>query len=149
MFPIPKSYFFASVSPPFPVIFGWMEFLGTPAMKKMKNAKTFSARLADLRKARGLSQQQLADKVNVSRRVIAYYEVESDNPPSNLVVLLSDVLNVSADELLGIKPIESDITKSSLKFTRRMKQIEALPPSQQKALLKNIDMFLKGAEVNK
>jgi transcriptional regulator with XRE-family HTH domain len=118
-------------------------------MKKMKNTKTFSTRLADLRKARGLSQQQLADEVNVSRRVIAYYEVESDNPPSNLVVLLSDVLNVSADELLGIKPVESDITKSSLKFTRRMKQIEALPPSQQKALLKNIDMFLKGAEVNK
>ncbi len=118
-------------------------------MKKGKNKKSFSTKLAYLRKERGLSQQQLANKVNVSRRVIAYYEVESDNPPSNLVVLLSKILSISADELLGIKPIEGNSTKPSLKFTRRMKQIEALPPSQQKALLKNIDMFLKGAEANK
>jgi transcriptional regulator with XRE-family HTH domain len=114
-------------------------------MQKEKRIINFSARLSSLRKERGLSQQQLADKVNVSRRVIAYYEVESDNPPSNLVVLLSKALNVSADELLGIKPIKSDVIKPSLRLTRRMKQIEALPPSQQKALLKNIDMFLKGA----
>jgi len=115
-------------------------------MKKKKHTNNFSTRLASLRKDRGLSQQQLADKVNVSRRVIAYYEVESDNPPSNLVMLLTKVLSVSADELLGIKPIKNNGSKPRLKFTRRMKQIEELPPSQQKALLKNIDMFLKGAE---
>jgi len=113
-------------------------------MDKGENTKNFSSRLADLRKASGLSQQQLADKVDVSRRVIAYYEVESDNPPSNLVVLLSKALNVSADELLGIKPIKNNGDKPSLKFTRRMKQIESLPPSQQKALLKTIDAFIKG-----
>jgi hypothetical protein len=34
----------------------------------------------------------------------------------------------------------------SLKLVRRMQIIEALPPSQQKFLLRTIDTFLKGAE---
>ncbi len=36
-----------------------------------------------LRKGQVLTQQQLADKIEVTRRVIAYYEVKSDNPPGN------------------------------------------------------------------
>jgi transcriptional regulator with XRE-family HTH domain len=116
------------------------------SMAKEKNINSFGNRLAKLRKERGLTQQQLADKIDVSRRVIAYYEVESDNPPSNIVVLLSKALNVSADHLLGLKPFKDNGDKPSLRLTRRMKKIEALPPSQQKALLKTLDTFLKGAE---
>jgi hypothetical protein len=37
-------------------------------------------------------------------------------------------------------------SKPSLKTLRRLKKIEELPPSQQKALFKTIDNFLKGAE---
>ncbi|MCF8070609.1 MAG: helix-turn-helix domain-containing protein [Desulfobacterales bacterium] len=85
-------------------------------MKKDKNIKKFSSRLASIRKEKCLSQQQLAGKINVSRRFIAYYEAESDNPPSNLVVLLSKVLSVSADEFLGIKPIKNNGTKQTISF---------------------------------
>ena len=81
-----------------------------------------------------------------NRRVIAYYEVESDNPPSNLVVLLSKALSVSADELLGLKPFKDNGDKPSLRLTRRMKKIEALPESQQQFILKAIDSHLKALE---
>jgi len=115
-------------------------------MAKEKNINNFGKRLAKLRKEKGLTQQQLADRVAVSRRVIAYYEVESDNPPSSLVVILSKALNVSADELLGLKGFKDNGDRPNLRLTRRMKKIKALPPSQQKALLKTLDTFLKGAE---
>ncbi len=114
-------------------------------MEKIKKIKNFGKRLARLRKERGLTQQQLADKIDVSRRVIAYYEVESDNPPGNIIMLLSEALSITADELLGLTHTgRSD--KPSLRVTRRMKEIENLPPSQQKVLLKTIDTFLKGAQ---
>ncbi len=115
-------------------------------MPKEKIKNSFSKRLAKLRKERGLTQQQLADKIDVSRRVIAYYETESDNPPSNIVALLSKFLNVSADDLLGLKQLKDSGDKPSLKLIRRMKKIEVLPPSQQRVILKTIDNFLKGAE---
>jgi len=46
---------------------------------------------------------------------------------------------------LGLKPPKSKGNGFSLKFIRRMKKIEALPPFQQKVLLQTIDNFLKGA----
>ncbi len=92
-----------------------------------------------------MTQQQLAGKIDVTRRVIAYYEVESDNPPGNIIMLLSKVLHISADELLGLAPVDIN-DKPNLRITRRIKKIEGLPPSQQKVLLKTIDVFLKGAQ---
>lgn len=90
-------------------------------------------------------QQQLADEIDVSRRVIAYYEVESDNPPGNIIMLLSKALNITSDKLLGFTPTDTG-GKPSLKMTLRMKEIENLPPAQQKVLLKTIDTFLKRAQ---
>jgi repressor LexA len=116
-------------------------------MLKGKKIVGFSKRLAKLRKAKGLTQQQLADKINVSRRVVAYYEAESDNPPGYLIVCFSEALNVSADELLGIKLDNSvDNNQPSLKLVRRMNKIESLSPSQQKFILKAIDSHLRALE---
>ena len=55
-------------------------------------------------------------------------------------------LGVSSDELLGLKASKGEGDKPSLNILRRLKKIEALPPTQQKTLLKTIDTFLKGAE---
>jgi transcriptional regulator with XRE-family HTH domain len=116
-------------------------------MKKETAISGFSKRLATLRKAKGLTQQQLADIINVSRRVIAYYEAESDNPPGYLIVQFSKALEVSADELLGIKTVKnSDAHQASLKIIRRMKKIESLPAAEQKFILKAIDSHIKAIE---
>ncbi len=50
--------------------------------KKSKEVTmSFGARLTKVRKAAGSTQQELADEVGVSRRMLAYYEVQSDHPP--------------------------------------------------------------------
>lgn len=63
-----------------------------------------------------------------------------------MVIRFAQALEVTTDELLGIRTAKENGRKSSLKLVRRLKRIEELPPAQQKTLLKTIDTFLKGAE---
>ncbi len=106
--------------------------------------ETLSQRIARLRKEKGYTQSDLADKIGTIRELISNYERERIRPNYEMVIRLAIALEVTSDELLGLKPTKTNGNKPSLKYTRRMKQIEALPPSQQKALLKTIDAFIKG-----
>lgn len=114
----------------------------------MPQASGFGARLAALRKAAGYTQQQLADDIGASRRVIAYYESESEHPPANLLVDLAHALNVSVDELLGL-PAKRVREPSPLspRMARRAKQIERLAPKPKQQLLSLIDTFIAAEEL--
>jgi len=107
---------------------------------------TIGERIASLRKERGYTQADLAEKIGINRVLISDYERNRIRPHFEMIIHLALALDVTADEILGLKPSKSNGTKPTLKILRRMKRIETLPPAQQKALLKNIDMFLKGAE---
>lgn len=74
-------------------------------MAKGEMAQGFGSRLAELRKAAGYTQTQLADALGISQRMVAYYESIEDNPLARILVLLSDTLGVSADELLDAAPV--------------------------------------------
>ncbi|MCY7412776.1 MAG: helix-turn-helix domain-containing protein [Salinibacterium sp.] len=111
--------------------------LGTP-----RTLDGFGARLATLRRARGLSQEELAAHAGVSRRVIAYYEAESGQPPGALLVDLARVLHVSADELLGIVSVREHTPPKTARLLKRLSRIEELPPADQRAVLKLVDAML-------
>lgn len=51
-----------------------IEMATVPKTTQSSGTAGFGARLAELRKAAGFTQQQLADEVGVSRRMVAYYE---------------------------------------------------------------------------
>lgn len=107
-------------------------------------AEGFGARLAQLRKAAGFTQTQLADELSTSRRRIAYYESESDHPPANLLADLARVLNVTTDELLGSAPVKRQAKAAmSPRLERRLKQIEHLSPKPKQQLLALIDTFIE------
>ena len=53
-----------------------------------------------LRKKSGLSQEQLGEKVNVTRQTISNLELNETTPNPEQLKLLSKALNVSIDELL-------------------------------------------------
>jgi len=64
--------------------------------------------ITDLRKKKGWSQDQLADKLGMNRANISNYERGViTNIPSDVLIRLSDVFNVSVDYLLG-KTKDSD-----------------------------------------
>jgi transcriptional regulator with XRE-family HTH domain len=105
------------------------------------------ARLKKIRLARGLSQAQLAEKIGVTRETITAYESGRARLLDDVILSLAKALTTSADELLGLKKSDTVSTDApSVQVARRMQRIKKLPAAEQKAILKNIDMFLKAAE---
>lgn len=72
-----------------------------------QSAESFGARLAELRKAAGYTQVELAEEVGISQRMVAYYESAEDYPLARLLRHLARALGVSTDELLGLTPVKS------------------------------------------
>ena len=60
-----------------------------------------SERLRQLRKTRGLTQEDLAKKVNTKKTTISNYETGYSTPSNEMLSDLADVLNTTTDYLLG------------------------------------------------
>lgn len=78
-----------------------------------------SDRIQTLRKTKGLSQEELADRVGVSRQAVSKWESEQSMPDLDKVIILSEIFDVTTDYLLkGIEPAgksqESNVGSSVL-----------------------------------
>ena len=62
-----------------------------------------SSIIKELRAEKGLSQAELAKKINVSQKAIDYWERGVNEPKASYIVALADFFDVSADYLLGRK----------------------------------------------
>lgn len=69
------------------------------------NEHSFSERLKLLRKQKGLTQQQLADLLNVSNKSVSRWESEGGYPDIELLAELAKALGVTVDELLSDSPV--------------------------------------------
>ena len=74
-----------------------------------------SVKLKELRKKHALTQEQLAEKLNVSRQAVAKWESGAGMPDIENLKNISLVFHVSTDSLLDVR-IEKDITLKN-KFT--------------------------------
>lgn len=112
--------------------------------KKATPQETFGRRLARIRRARGLTQPELAKKIGISGRMLAYYEAQTEHVPAHLLGKLSGVLAVPTDELLGAQPLRTVSTEApeNLRFWRRLRVAETLPPSDRKAILDHLDALI-------
>ncbi len=64
-------------------------------------------RIQHLRKSRGISQEELADKIGVSRQAVSKWESEQSIPDIEKIILLSDYFETTTDFLLkGIEPAQ-------------------------------------------
>ena len=70
---------------------------------------TLSDRLQVLRKSHNLSQEQLAEKLNVSRQAISKWESGQANPDINNLLKLSDIYQTSTDYILTGKELNKPI----------------------------------------
>lgn len=74
----------------------------------------FGERIAKLRIAKGLSQNQLSQMLGVKRSVVSYYESGDRLPSFDVLMEMSRVFNVSTDYLLKGKNAERIISVSDL-----------------------------------
>lgn len=93
-----------------------------------------SKKIYELRKARGLSQEQLAEKVNVSRQSISKWESGETVPEIERIIELSKVFNVSTDYLL----LSSEVENLASRTNQLEKQQEDLQVKVQKEHIRNI-----------
>ncbi len=63
-------------------------------------------RIQYLRKTKGFSQEELADKVGVSRQAVSKWESEQSTPDLEKVIIMSELFEVTTDYILkGIEPV--------------------------------------------
>lgn len=73
----------------------------------------FEERLVQLRKARGMSQEELAEKVGVSRQAVSKWETGDAQPDYMKLMALADALEVSLDDLCGREPVSAPVKQES------------------------------------
>lgn len=57
--------------------------------------------LKELRENQSMTQNDLAELLNVSRQSVGGYENNTTEPPTDIVVKIADIFNVTCDYLLG------------------------------------------------
>ena len=77
------------------------------------------------RKKSGLSQEQLGEKVNVTRQTISNWELGETQPNPEQLKLLSKTLNVSVDELID-NDLENVILKKVKMTEKQTKSIKKI-----------------------
>lgn len=63
--------------------------------------KLLCKRLRDLREEKNWSQKTLAEKINMSQTGYNQYEIGKNDTPTEVLIKLSEIYNVSIDYLLG------------------------------------------------
>lgn len=122
----------------------------TGVMPKKKPPQTeFGQRLVALRRERGLTQVQLAQASGLTQRAISYYETEPGHPVAPAIVALAKALRVSADTLLGLKPLPKSAAQPQPADERRLwkhlRLVAQLPERDQRAVLRLISSVSKSA----
>ncbi|MBE6546537.1 MAG: helix-turn-helix transcriptional regulator [Ruminococcaceae bacterium] len=62
----------------------------------------FGNTLKKLRLQEGYTQQQLADKLGVTKSVISYYELQERYPSPDVLIRMAYIFHVTTDYLLGL-----------------------------------------------
>ena len=70
-------------------------------------------RIQYLRKQNGLSQEELADKIGVSRQAVSKWESEQSTPDLDKIIVMSDLFEVTTDYILkGLEPFSTTSKKT-------------------------------------
>ncbi len=96
-------------------------------------------RIFTTRKARGLTQQQLADSLGITKRMVAHYESMSEGLSIERVTAIARALSVTASYLLGestLKAIQPEVPPA---LRKPVDQLKKLPPKDQKSAIRMIE----------
>jgi transcriptional regulator with XRE-family HTH domain len=103
---------------------------------------SFGTQLAATRKARGLSQQQLAESLGISVDMLTYYERRAKNPSADIVARAAGLLGVTSDDLIGSSSKARKKSGPPSQIEQRLTALRQLPRDKQKVVLQLLASFL-------
>jgi len=115
-----------------------------PAIMGIPSDTEFSHRLAErivaMRKAKGMTQTDVANKLGIAQQSYARYEAGQRRFPVSIMPTLADALDTSVEELLGIEAKGKPGRTSKLE--KRFEKIRGLPKKDQQFILEMLDRFI-------
>ena len=84
----------------------------------------FGSKLKELRTQAGMTQQQLAARIGVTKSVISFYELKERAPSPDVLIKCAGIFHVSTDYLLGLDKSEtldiSDLSREDVAILRAL-----------------------------
>jgi transcriptional regulator with XRE-family HTH domain len=108
----------------------------------------FAQRLKELRTIRKLTQNRLAELLNVKPRVYSRWETGDAVPHFDTIVRLADILGVTLDEMAGRSDAPPQAVIRNPELNRLYKKVDQLSDEDQKALLVVLDSLVKRSRVD-
>lgn len=100
----------------------------------------FGERLFKARKARGLSQEELGEKIGLSKRMVSRYEGNFPGPPMETLIRFAEALDVTAGYLLGESPLKTVKDHLKPELRKYVEALEKLPRSDRRTILRMIEL---------
>ena len=113
---------------------------GRPSTRQ--GAPAFGERLRNLRRDRGFTQVTLAKALGITQQTVSAHEKGGAWPSPRILIRLARTLQVTTDELLGVKDVKvPPLSTSSARMWTRFKKLRALKPAEQSTIWGIIETF--------
>ena len=107
---------------------------------------SFGKKLTECRKAKNLSQKELANIFNTSHTTIGKYERDEMTPSIEAAKKLAKILDTTVGYLLG-ESDNADLFKDP-KMLQRFQDISNLSDKDKECLLTTVDHFIKASKIS-
>jgi len=111
-----------------------------------KGSETIGQRLARIRKAKEITQVELAKRLDITQSALSKYERGALLLHGELIVAFARELDVTSDEILGIECAPAVPAEPALKdrrLRRRIMALEQLSKRDREAVIRTLDAFLQ------
>lgn len=110
----------------------------------MRFYEALGARIAEARKAKGMTQVELAEELGVAQQTLAHYEVGRVRVPASLLPQIARALAVTVEELIGEQSPPSKRGPVP-RLLQQIERIQRLPKSRQRFVMEMIDTALQAS----
>ena len=110
-----------------------------------KQAPLLGQRMAALRKQRGWTQSELAERLNTTVKMVTYYEREAGNPTQKTIEAIAKVFGISPVKLMGQvkKKSKDDKPTPPSRLQKLTNRLSKLPPLKQQMVEDMLEGILK------
>jgi transcriptional regulator with XRE-family HTH domain len=113
--------------------------MGRPAKSERTD---FGERIVAAREEAGLSQRELAEKLEITQRALSWWEREPVALKPDQMAALAKALGVSTDHLLGVEPPKKRGTGPIGKARKVFEAVSKLPRHQQQKIVDVVETFV-------